>query len=47
MKKRVLLVEDNPAAMDVMQKELEFLGYSVLLATDGEQEDGVSKKSKI
>lgn len=37
MKKRVLLVEDNPAAMDVMQKELEFLGYEVLLATDGEQ----------
>jgi two-component system cell cycle response regulator DivK len=37
MKKRVLLVEDNPAAMDVMQKELEFLGYEVLLAADGEQ----------
>lgn len=37
MKKRVLLVEDNPAAMDVMQKELEFLGYAVVLATDGEQ----------
>jgi CheY-like chemotaxis protein len=37
MKKRVLLVEDNPAAMDVMQKELEFLGYNVLLAADGEQ----------
>jgi len=37
MKKRVLLVEDNPAAMDVMQKELEFLGYHVLLAADGEE----------
>ena len=37
MKKRVLLVEDNPAAMDVMQKELEFLGFDVVLATDGEQ----------
>jgi len=37
MKKRVLLVEDNPAAMDVMQKELEFLGYEVLLATDGQR----------
>lgn len=37
MKRRVLLVEDNPAAMDVMQKELEFLGYDVLLACDGEQ----------
>jgi CheY-like chemotaxis protein len=37
MKKRVLLVEDNPAAMDVMQKELEFLGYEVLLAIDGEE----------
>lgn len=34
-KKRILLVEDNPAAMDVMQKELEFLGYRVILATDG------------
>jgi CheY-like chemotaxis protein len=35
MKKRVLLVEDNPAAMDVMQKELEFLGYDVSVANDG------------
>ena len=36
-KKRILLVEDNPAAMDVMQKELEFLGYGVILAADGQE----------
>ena len=43
MKKRVLLVEDNPAAMDVMQKELEFLGYEVLLAADGEKAINVAQ----
>ena len=37
MKKRVLLVEDNPATIDVIQKELEFLGYDPLVAEDGKK----------
>jgi CheY-like chemotaxis protein len=37
MKKRVLLVEDNPATIDVIQKELEFLGYDPLIAEDGKK----------
>ncbi|MFQ5852577.1 MAG: response regulator [Candidatus Binatia bacterium] len=35
MKKRVLLVEDNPATIDVMEQELAFLGYEVAVATNG------------
>jgi CheY-like chemotaxis protein len=35
MKKRVLLAEDNDAAADVMQKQLMFLGYDVLVARTG------------
>ena len=35
MKARILLVEDNPATMDVMQQELEILGYEVAVARDG------------
>lgn len=35
MKKRILLVEDNPATMDVMKLELELLGYEVLVAPNG------------
>jgi CheY-like chemotaxis protein len=41
MKKKVLLVEDNPATVDVIQKELEFLGYESIVAQDGK--DGVEK----
>ena len=37
MKKRILLVEDNPATIDVVQKELEFLGYEALTAENGEK----------
>ncbi len=37
MKKRVLLVEDNPATIDVLQKELSFLGYDSIVAEDGKQ----------
>ena len=37
MKKRILLVEDNPATIDVMQKELEFLGYESLVVQDGKE----------
>lgn len=37
MKKKVLLVEDNPATIDVLQKELAFLGYDVVVAEDGKQ----------
>jgi CheY-like chemotaxis protein len=36
MKKRVLLVEDDLATVDVMRQELEFLGYDVTVAGDGE-----------
>lgn len=35
MKKRVLLVEDNLATVDVMRQELEFLGYDVTVAKNG------------
>jgi CheY-like chemotaxis protein len=37
MKKRILLVEDNPATIDVMQKELEFLGYESVVADNGRE----------
>ena len=37
MKKRILLVEDNPATVDVVQKELEFLGYDTITAEDGKK----------
>jgi CheY-like chemotaxis protein len=36
-KKTVLLVEDNPATIDVLQKELEFLGYDSIVAKDGQE----------
>ena len=35
MKKRILLVEDNAATIDVMRQELEFLGYEVTVAENG------------
>ena len=35
MKKRILLVEDHPATIDVMRQELKFLGYEVTVAKDG------------
>ena len=35
MKQKILLVEDNPATIDVIQKELEFLGYDCIVADDG------------
>lgn len=35
MKKRILLVEDNVATVDVMRQELEFLGYDVSVAKNG------------
>jgi CheY-like chemotaxis protein len=41
MKKKILLVEDNPATIDVIQKELEFLGYESVVAQDGKE--GVEK----
>jgi|SRR5919106_6988176 CheY-like chemotaxis protein len=35
MKKRVLLVEDDPGTIEVMCLELGFLGYEVIVATNG------------
>lgn len=35
MKKRVLLVEDDPGTIDVLCLELGFLGYEVIVAIDG------------
>lgn len=43
MKRKILLVEDNPATIDVIQKELEFLGYESVVAEDGKE--GVEKAS--
>lgn len=37
MKKTILLVEDNPATIDVIMKELEFLGYECIVAEDGKK----------
>jgi two-component system cell cycle response regulator DivK len=36
-KKRVLLVEDNEATIEVVEMELKFLGYEVTIAKDGLQ----------
>lgn len=35
MKKRILLVEDDPGTIDVMRDELNFLSYEVALAENG------------
>jgi two-component system cell cycle response regulator DivK len=35
MKRRILLVEDNIEMANMMQKELEFLGYEVIVAKNG------------
>ncbi len=35
MKKRILLVEDDSGTIDVMQAELKFLGYEVIVAENG------------
>lgn len=35
MKKRVLLVEDHPETIELMQQELAHLGYEVIVARDG------------
>jgi len=37
MNKKILLVEDNPATIDVIMKELEFLGYDCIVAEDGKK----------
>jgi len=37
MKKRVLLAEDHPGTIEVMQLELEVLGYDVTVAQDGQE----------
>ena len=37
MKKKILLVEDNLATIEVVQKELEFLGYDAMTADNGEK----------
>ncbi|MBI2360065.1 MAG: response regulator [Deltaproteobacteria bacterium] len=37
MKQKILLVEDNPATIDVIMKELEFLGYDCIVAEDGKK----------
>ncbi|HEX9446183.1 MAG TPA: response regulator [Candidatus Binatia bacterium] len=37
MRKRVLLVEDHPDTSDLIQRELNFVGYDVLIAEDGLQ----------
>ena len=41
MKKKILLVEDNLATIDVIQRELAFLGYESVVAEDGKE--GVEK----
>jgi CheY-like chemotaxis protein len=37
MKKKILLAEDNLATVDVMQKQLQFLGYESTVAKDGKE----------
>jgi len=36
-KRRVLLAEDHPGTIEVMQTELEVLGYEVVVAQDGQE----------
>jgi CheY-like chemotaxis protein len=37
MKRRILLVEDDTETIDLMRKELEFLGHEVAVARIGEE----------
>ena len=37
MKRKILLVEDNPATVDVIQEILEFLDYDSAVAEDGQK----------
>ncbi|MFQ5904188.1 MAG: response regulator [Candidatus Binatia bacterium] len=37
MKKRILLVKDNPAMSDIIQKGLKLLGYDYIVAEDGKE----------
>jgi two-component system cell cycle response regulator DivK len=37
MQTRILLVEDDPGTIEVMQQELEVLGYEVTVAENGEE----------
>jgi CheY-like chemotaxis protein len=37
MKKKILLVEDNPDLRDLIQKQLGLLGYDSILACDGQE----------
>lgn len=37
MKKKILLVEDHPANIDMLRTGLEFLGYAVSVAEDGKE----------
>lgn len=37
MKKKIMLVEDNPATVDIIQTELEFLGYDSAVAENGQK----------
>ncbi|MCH7915093.1 MAG: response regulator [Deltaproteobacteria bacterium] len=37
MKRKILLVEDNPATVDIIQTELEFLGYDSTVADNGQK----------
>lgn len=37
MKRKILLVEDNPATVDIIQTELEFLGYDSTVAENGQK----------
>jgi len=37
MKKKILLVEDHPANIDVIRMGLELLGYTVTVAEDGKE----------
>ena len=46
MPKKILIVEDNPQNMKVMQLTLRPLGYEVFEATDGEQGLEVARREK-
>jgi CheY-like chemotaxis protein len=35
--KKILLVEDHPAAIELIQQELQFLGYASVVAKDGHE----------
>jgi CheY-like chemotaxis protein len=46
MKRRILFVEDDTKTIDLMQKELDVLGYEVTVARIGEKWEGIGRRQR-